>query len=86
MTTGKSLQVLREIGIREGLIATGVTQEDTANDSGRSQTPTGMTRQTTLHMWYTTPTLNIKHIKDSTKLLDLEDRNITQEEKISQIL
>ena len=36
-------------------------------------------------MWGTTPTSNINNIKASTQLLDPADRNLTQEEKISQI-
>jgi len=67
----------------EGLVDTCVTQGGIANDSVGSRNPTGTTSQTTLHMWGTTPTPNIDNLKASTQLLDLENRNLTQEEKIS---
>jgi len=80
-TPRQPLHIVRDVGIREGIVAIGVTQGDIFNDSAGSQTSKGTTRQTTLHMWGTIPTLNINNLKASTQLLDLEDRNSTQEEK-----
>ena len=84
-TPRQQLYILRDVGSREGLIATGVTQGDISNASAGSRTPKGTIKQTTLHMWGTTPTPNIINLKTSTRILDLEDGNLIKEEKVSQI-